>query len=228
MTDKPPGTYKVALYSDDKMLSQESFIVKQDLGAKNAEAASAAAAAAAAKEEERKRDEEARKLAMIEERRAKPLQLRSINFSTPPRPEPRCRARPTLSTVSKVLFIGWQVNFENRLYKLEPGQYRVDAAYIGPDGRTLGSVNDFQPVSTNMKSVTFSGRVGNSRGGAFLPGTYTVNFYLNGQYFDAKKFEVVADTGTSRMRAMAVAAEAARSGARWAPARPRRAAWSDR
>ena len=80
MTDKPPGTYKVALYSDDKMLSQESFMVNQDLSAKNAEAESAAAAAAAAKEEERKRDEEARKLAMIDERRAKPLQLRSINF----------------------------------------------------------------------------------------------------------------------------------------------------
>ena len=46
-----------------------------------------------------------------------------------------------------------------------------------------------------MKTVTFSGRVGNSRGGAFLPGTYTVNFYLNGQYFDAKRFEVLADAG---------------------------------
>ena len=46
-----------------------------------------------------------------------------------------------------------------------------------------------------MKTVTFSGRVGNSRGGAFLPGTYTVNFYLNGQYFGAKKFEVLGDAG---------------------------------
>jgi len=197
MTDKPPGTYKVALYSDDKMLSQESFMVNQDLGAKNAEAASAAAAAAAAKEEERKRDEEARKLAMIDERRAKPLQLRSINFLNTTKTGTALSGATNSFAVSKVLFVGWQVNFENRLYKLEPGQYRVDAAYIGPDGRTLGSVNDYQPVSTNMRSVTFSGRVGNSRGGAFLPGTYTVNFYLNGQYFDAKKFEVIADTGTS-------------------------------
>jgi serine/threonine protein kinase len=197
MTDKPPGTYKVALYSDDKMLSQESFIVNQDLGAKNAEAASAAAAAAAVKEEERKRDEEARKLAMIDERRAKPLQLRSINFLNTTKTGTALSGATDSFSVSKVLFIGWQVNFENRLYKLEPGQYRVDAAYIGPDGRTLGSVNDFQPVSPSMRSVTFSGRVGNSRGGAFLPGTYTVNFYLNGQYFDAKKFQVVADTGTS-------------------------------
>ena len=197
MTDKPPGTYKVALYSDDKMLSQESFIVNQDLSAKNAEAASAAAAAAAAKEEERKRDEEARKLAMIDERRAKPLQLRSISFLNTTKTGTALSGATDSFSVSKVLFVGWQVSFENRLYKLEANQYRVDAAYIGPDGRTLGSVNDYQPVSTNMRTVTFSGRVGNSRGGAFLPGTYTVNFYLNGQYFDAKKFEVVADTGTS-------------------------------
>src|SRR6202040_2568789 len=74
MTDKQPGTYKVALYSDNKMLTQESFIVNQDVSAKNAEAATAAAAAAAAKEEERKRDEEARKLARMDERRANPRQ----------------------------------------------------------------------------------------------------------------------------------------------------------
>ncbi|MGA8643728.1 protein kinase domain-containing protein [Candidatus Binatus sp.] len=197
MTDKPPGTYKVALYSDDKMLSQESFIVNQDLSAKNAAAASEAAAAAAAKEEERRRDEEARKLAMIDERRAKPLQLRSISFLNTTKTGTALSGATDSFSVSKVLFVGWQVSFENRLYKLEANQYRVDAAYIGPDGRTLGSVNDYQPVSTNMRTVTFSGRVGNSRGGAFLPGTYTVNFYLNGQYFDAKKFEVVADTGTS-------------------------------
>jgi serine/threonine protein kinase len=197
MTDKQPGTYKVALYSDDKMLTQESFIVNQDLSAKNAAAASEAAAAAAAKEEERKRDEEARKLAMIDERRAKPLQLRSINFLNTTKTGTALSGATESFNVSKVLFVGWQVSFENRLYKLEPAQYRVDAAYIGPDGRTLGSVNDYQPVSPNMRSVTFSGRVGNSRGGAFLPGTYTVNFYLNGQYFDAKKFEVLADANPS-------------------------------
>ncbi len=197
MTDKPPGTYKVALYSDDKVLTQESFIVNQDLSAKKAAAASEAAAAAAAKAAERARDEEARKLAMIDERRAKPLQLRSINFLNTTKTGTALSGATDSFSVSKVLFVGWQVNFENRLYKLEPGQYRVDAAYIGPDGRTLGSVNDYQPVSPNMKTVTFSGRVGNSRGGAFLPGTYTVNFYLNGQYFDAKRFEVVADANPS-------------------------------
>ncbi len=195
MTDKAPGTYKVALYSDDKMLAQEGFIVNQDVSARNAAAASEAAAAAAAKEEARKREEEARRLAMIDERRAKPLQLRAISFLNTTKTGTALSQATESFDVSKVLFVGWQVSFDNRLYKLEAGQYRVDAAYIGPDGRTLGSVNDFQPVSPSMKTVTFSGRVGNSRGGAFLPGTYTVNFYLNGQYFGEKKFEVLGDAG---------------------------------
>jgi hypothetical protein len=195
MTDRAPGTYKVALYSDDKMLAQEGFIVNQDVSARNAAAASEAAAAAAAKEEARKRDEEARRLAMIDERRAKPLQLRAISFLNTTKTGTALSRATESFDVSKVLFVGWEVSFENRLYKLEAGQYRVDAAYIGPDGRTLGSVNDFQPVSPSMKTVTFSGRVGNSRGGAFLPGTYTVNFYLNGQYFGEKKFEVLGDAG---------------------------------
>src|SRR5580704_13790411 len=195
MTDEPPGTYKVALYSGDNLLQQEGFVVNQDTSAKNAAAASEAAAAAEAKEEERKRDEEARKIAMIDERRAKPLQLRNINFLNTTKTGTALSGATDSFNVSKVLFVGWQVSFQNRLYQLEPGQYRVDAAYIGPDGRTLGSVDDYQPVSMSMKTVTFSGRVGNSHGGAFLPGIYTVNFYLNGQYFSAKKFEVIADAG---------------------------------
>ena len=39
MTDEPPGTYKVALYSGDNLLQQEGFVVNQDTSAKNAAAA---------------------------------------------------------------------------------------------------------------------------------------------------------------------------------------------
>ena len=195
MTDKPAGSYKVALYSNDKMLAQEGFRVSQDLNARASAAAAEKAVAAAAAAEARKRDDEVRRLAMIDERRAKPLALRSIDFLNTTKTGARISGATNSFEVSKVLFVGWEVKFDNRLYKLEPNQYRVDAVYIGPDGRTLGSVNDFQPVSANMKAVTFSGRVGNSRGGAFLPGTYTVNFLLNGQSFAERRFQVVADTG---------------------------------
>ena len=129
--------------------------------------------------------------------RRKPLELVHIDFLNSTKTGTPLSSPGESFDVSKVLFIGWEVNFKNRLYKLDTNQYRVDAAYIAPDGRTLGSVNDWKTVAPSQRSVTFSGRVGNSAGGAFLPGTYTVNFYLNGQYFAQKRFEVLADTGGS-------------------------------
>ncbi|MGH7779582.1 MAG: protein kinase domain-containing protein [Candidatus Binataceae bacterium] len=195
MTDKPAGSYKVALYMDDQMLGENQFSVTRDLSARKAAAADAAAAAAAAKTEEAKRADEARRLAMIEEARRKPLQLRDIEFLNTTKTGTAISGTTTSFDVSKVLFVGWQVSFDNRLFGLESSQYRVDAAYIAPDGRTLGSVNDWQNITPAQRTATFSGRVGNSRGGAFLPGTYTVNFYLNGQYFGQKKFRVLASAG---------------------------------
>jgi predicted Ser/Thr protein kinase len=191
MTDKPPGQYKVALYMGDLMLGENAFNVSQDLSARKKAAQQAAAAAAAAKAEEAKRKEEAHRLAALEDRRRKPLALRDIEFLNTTKTGTALSGPTSSFSVGKVLFVGWKVVFDNRLYGFEPNQYRVDAAYIAPDGRTLGSVNDWQNVSSNQKTATFSGRVGNSRGGAFLPGTYTVNFYLNGQYFAQKKFQVM-------------------------------------
>ncbi|HTR61165.1 MAG TPA: protein kinase [Candidatus Binataceae bacterium] len=196
MTDEPAGQYKVALYLDNDLLGQNAFSVTQDMAARKKEAAEAAASAAAEKADEEKRKEEARKLAMVDERRRKPLELRQIEFLNTTKTGTPLSGSTSSFDASKVLFVGWQVAFDNRLFGLEPGQYRVDAAYIAPDGHTLGSVNDWQNVAANQKTATFSGRVGNSRGGAFLPGTYTVNFYLNGQYFGQRRFNVVANSGT--------------------------------
>lgn len=195
MTDKPAGEYKVALYSNNDLLGQNAFSVTQDLAARKKAEAEAAAAAAAEKADDEKRKDEARKLAMIEDRRRKPLELRGIEFLNTTKTGTPLSGSTSSFDASKVLFVGWQVTFENRLFGLEPAQYRVDAAYIGPTGNTLGSVNDWQNVTPNEKTATFSGRVGNSRGGAFVPGSYTVNFYLNGQYFGQKKFRVLADSG---------------------------------
>jgi hypothetical protein len=86
--------------------------------------------------------------------------------------------------------------FSNRLYRLNSNRYEVDAAYVAPDGSTLGSVQDVQLVNPADPRATFSGRVGNSAGGAFRPGKYTVNFYLDGQYIARKTFVVVNDSVT--------------------------------
>ena len=77
----------------------------------------------------------------------KPLELRNIQFLNTTKTGTAISGATDEFDASKVLFVGWQVTFDNRLYKLEANQYRVDAAYIGVDGRTLGSVNDCQPVS---------------------------------------------------------------------------------
>ncbi len=196
LTSHPSGSYKVALYLGDKYLAAEQFSVTQDLskatGASEA-AAPTPADSSAALEDAKKREDE--RLAMIEARRQHPLELVQIDFLNSTKTGTALSAPTDSFDASKVLFVDWQVNFRNRLYRLDSNQYRVDAAYIAPDGRTLGSVNDWKNVSPTEHNVTFNGRVGNSAGGAFLPGTYTVNFYLNGQYFAQKRFQVIADTG---------------------------------
>ncbi len=203
LTSRPSGSYKVALYLGDKYLAAEQFTITQDLASKAKGAAAAESSGASADtsadavaEAARRAEAEDKRLAMIEERRRKPLELMHIEFLNSTKTGTPLSAPTDSFDVSKVLFVGWELSFKNRLYNLDTNQYRVDAAYIGPDGRTLGSVNDWKTAAPNDKSVTFSGRVGNSAGGAFLPGTYTVNFYLNGQYFAQKKFQVLADTGT--------------------------------
>ena len=180
-----------------------------------------AAAAAAAKEEQRKRDEEARKLAMIDERRAKPLQLRNINFLNTTKTGTALSGATDSFNVSKVLFVGWQVSFDNRLYKLEPGQYRVDAAYIGPDGRTLGSVDDYQPVSTEHED----GDVQRTR--RQLARRRVSAGHLHGQLlFERAIFRREEIRGRRRRRRQSVrdvsGYRAARSAARWAAAARRR------
>ncbi len=201
LTKRAPGTYKIALYLGDQSVAAEQFTVTQDLAAQAAAAAASAAAAAAAeatkRTEEQKRLEADQRLAMIEERRRKPLELANIEFLNTTKTGTPLSGPTSTFNVSKVLFVGWQITFRNRLYNLDANQYRIDAAYLAPDGRMLGSVNDWRAAPPSQKTVTFSGRVGNSAGGAFLPGTYTVNFYLNGQYLTQKNFRVTADTGSS-------------------------------
>ena len=190
-----PGSYKIALYSDGQMLTEQSFEVTPDLSARAAADKAAADAAAAANAEAAKRKADDERLAMVQERMHRPLALKDIEFVNSTKDGTVLSGPANVFNVSKVLFVGWRAVFENRLFGLDNNEYRVDAAYIGPDGSTLGSVDDIQTVKRVSGQAVFSGRVGNSAGGAFLAGQYTVNFYLNGQYFAQRKFRVVADAG---------------------------------
>jgi hypothetical protein len=193
----PTGNYKVGLYVNDQAAAEQAFAVSQDLAAIRAEAAATEAERAREAADKAKARDEAERIAMLEARRRKPLQLAGIEFANSTKSGTPLAGPATSFSAGKVLFVNWRITFENRLFNLDTGQYRVDAAYIAPDGHTLGSVDDIRIVPPSARNATFSGRVGNSAGGAFLPGQYTVNFYLNGQYVAEKKFRVLAENSQS-------------------------------
>jgi hypothetical protein len=120
-----------------------------------------------------------------------PLELVDVRFSNVAKDGSPLSGPTDRLDVATVIFVGWKANFRNQLYKLDSGKYRVDATYIAPDGRTLGTIADWKIVPASDQTVTFAGRVGNSNGGAFLPGSYTVNFFLNGKYIAQQKFDIV-------------------------------------
>ena len=74
---------------------------------------------------------------LVKSPRATRFNFAISSSSIPPRPAPLISGVTTSFVVYKVLFVGWEVSFDNRLSCLESSPYRVDAAYIGPDGRTL-------------------------------------------------------------------------------------------
>jgi serine/threonine protein kinase len=195
LSDRPRGDYKVSLTLADQTLAEQRFSITEDLASKARAAEAKAAAEEAVRETERKSAAAEKRLAMIEERKQKPLQLLDIHFVNSTKTGTPISSPTGTFDAAKVLFVDWEVSFQNRLYNLDSNQYRIDAAYVAPDGRTLGSVYDTRMVPQSLRQVTFSGRVGNSGGGAFVPGTYTVTFYLNGQYLADRKFRVAsADT----------------------------------
>ncbi len=196
LSDHPLGNYRVELFSGDQQLAAQQFSVDQDVTAELKEKAEKEAEAARALAAEEERKAAAEKLAKIEEFRRRPLQLLSIEFQNTTKSGTPISGATQTFDAAKVLFVGWQVSFKNRLFGLDMNQYRVDAAYIAPDGHTLGSVDDYRMVSDKAKTAVFTGRIGNSSGNAFLPGLYAVNFYLNGQYLAQRRFRVVSVTAS--------------------------------
>jgi predicted Ser/Thr protein kinase len=213
LSSGPYGQYRIALYRGDQLLGEQYFSVQENLEAKAKAEAEQAAARAAAEAEKKREQEQQMRLAAIEQARRKPLVLESINFLNTTKTGTPLSGYSSTFYASKVLFVAWEAKFKNRLYNLDVGQYRVDAAYVGPDGRVLGSVSDYKLVPTNAKTVEFTGRIGNAAGGAFLPGTYTVNFYLDGKLLTERRFQILADTSpTGNFAVRAPSSNALRSG----------------
>ena len=144
-------------------------------------------------EEAKRAAEEAKRQALIQERSKKPLDLISVRFNNTNKDGKRLSGQGDKFPASKIRFIGWEAQFRNRLQELVPAYHRIEATYYAPNGQPLGTVQDAKQVDPEAKDVTFTARIGNSTGGAFVPGTYRVDFYVNGYPLSSKKFTVEDD-----------------------------------
>jgi hypothetical protein len=144
-------------------------------------------------EEAKRAAEEAKRQALIQERSKKPLDLIAVRFSNTSKDGKRLSGQSDRFPASKIRFIGWEAQFRNRLQELVPAYHRIEATYYASNGQPLGTVQDAKQVDPEAKEVTFTARIGNSTGGAFVPGIYRVDFYVNGYPLSSKKFTVEDD-----------------------------------
>lgn len=152
----------VSGWPEKRALENVVILQPEDTGSASAETAARAEAERLASGRvavEKERQEAQKRLT------AKPLELVKIEFMNTTKSGMPLGGPTDDFDRSKVLFVQWQVTFENRLYKLDRGQYRVNAVYFAPDGHTFPGVDDSKTVLPEEKTVTFSGRIGNSAGG---------------------------------------------------------------
>lgn len=136
---------------------------------------------------------EAKKQVLIQERSKKPLELITVRFFNATKEGKRISAPGKTFAASQVRFMTWEAQFNNRLHELAPAYHRVEATYYAPNGQPLGTVQDAKEVNENAGGATFTARIGNSSGGAFVPGVYRVDFYVDGWPLASKQFTVEDD-----------------------------------
>lgn len=136
-------------------------------------------------------DEEKKRLESIQEGREEPLELVTLGFTNTTKDgEPLSEPADSFAA-SELQFVEWQVLLRNRLQGLAPAYHRVEATYFGLNGQPMATVQDAKEVSAEEdEEVLFTGRVGRAAGGAFAPGTYVVDFYLNDLPLTSQKFQV--------------------------------------
>ena len=219
LKERAKGEYRLELYLGDKKLDSKVVriepepkrVVKNEKPPEGTTVADARPPAVApvpvapgpspaAVAEERKRlAEETKRIALIQERSKKPLELLTVRFLNTGKDGKRLAGSGESFSASQLRFVAWEAVFSNRLSGLAPAYHRVEATYYAPNGQPLGTVQDGKEVAAESKEVTFTGRIGNSTGGAFVPGTYRVDFYVNGWPLSSKNFTVDDDRNVTPM-----------------------------
>ncbi|MBI3245092.1 MAG: serine/threonine protein kinase [Deltaproteobacteria bacterium] len=210
LKERAKGEYRLELYLGGKKLGTQAVRIeaepKKEVAALPADALKVAAllpavakpgptpAEVAAIEELKRLSEERKRLALAEKARQKPLELLSLNFVNADRDGHRLQAQSSsVFARSQVRFIAWEAVFRNLLFTLESSYHRLEGTYRGPRGQILGTVEDQKEVSQSAKQATFTARLGNSTGDAFVPGMYRVDFFLDGHPLFSREFEVRDD-----------------------------------
>jgi serine/threonine protein kinase len=213
LKERAKGNYQLELYLGDRKLTSQAIaiaaepkkVVKPEKPAEEVKVADArppvvAPVPAPAIEAERKRlAEEAKRVALIQERSKKPLELGTDRFFNASKDLKRLSKPAESFPASQLRFVAWEAVFRNRLHGLTSTYHRVEATYYAPNGQPLGTVQDAKEVAMNMNEVTFVASLGNSSGGAFVPGVYRVDFYVDGYPLSSREFAVEDDRDVGRL-----------------------------
>jgi hypothetical protein len=199
LKERAKGAYQLELYWGDKKLASRELRIEEEPKKVTKKTVNSESRPAPVlpppvpSEEKKRREEEARRLALIRERSKKPLELLTIRFLNASKEGNPLSAPAETFSASQVRFVAWEAEFRNQLHNLIPSYHRVEATYYSPNGRLLGTVQDGKEVPVSANKVTFTARLGNSSGGAFVPGSYRVDFYVNGRPFASRQFNVEDD-----------------------------------
>jgi hypothetical protein len=159
-------------------------------------------------EEKKRMLEEARRQAALEIAREHPLTLLDIKLTNTDKEGRTLQSQASgVFDLTQVRFIAWEAKFKNNLYNLAPSFHRIEGTFRGPRGQILGTVQDQKAVGQNLPQVVFTARLGNSVGGAFEPGLYRIDFYLDGHPLMSREFAVNDDRGSRVATAPSSSAE---------------------
>ncbi len=210
LKERAKGDYQLDVYLGDTKLADQKLLIeaeptlvakKDTPSAKETRIATAppvlpgpsAMAIAAAEAERKRRAGDAKRVALIQERSKKPLEIVRVRFINTAKNGKRLSEPSKSFAASEIRFMAWEAEFKNRLHTLTPAYHRVEATYYAPNGQPLGTVQDGKEVKVNSKRTSFTGRIGNASGGAFIPGKYRVDFYVNGWPLSSEEFIVQDD-----------------------------------
>ena len=205
LKERATGEYQLELYLGDAKLASQTVRIEADpvqvakaevVEEKEGGVAGGAddpVASGPTPEERARRATEEKRLALIQERSKEPLSLVSVRFfNTAKNGDPLSKPATSFGA-SQLRYLAWEADFQNQLHELLPSHHRVTATYFAPNGQILGTVEDGKDVSDKTEKVTFTARIGNASGGAFLPGHYKVDFYVNGYPLSSRNFSVRDD-----------------------------------